>query len=338
MLERGDRVAVGISGGPDSVALAEVMRRVAPRYQLTLHWAHLHHGLRGRAADLDERLVRSLADRWGVPLTVEHVDTRARRRSGQSLEEVARDLRYDFFRRLAVTHRLSKVAVGHHQDDQAETVLMRILRGAGTEGLGGMAPVHTRKEYAVIRPLMGVTRKEIAGWLRQAHLPSREDVSNRRTDVFRNRIRHRVLPMLVHEQPAVVGQLGQLAEVARADEEWMERLTERLGKRLWKHVGSRAVAIRVSVLIRQPVAVQRRLIRWGLARVHGSLRGVGFPHVEAVRMGYRDTAPRTIQLPQGLRAEIQKGRLKLFAVPGPMGGTRSLSEGSCNEVPPMGTS
>ena len=335
LLAKGDTVVIGISGGPDSVALAEVFRRLVPRYRLTLHLAHLNHALRGRASDGDEQFIRRLAMEWEIPLSVARRETRKSRRPGESLEEVARNQRYAFFEEVAAHVGATKLAVGHHQDDQAETVLMRIMRGAGLEGLGGMAPsqkspsVHRSRKlltpsgsregqtpfYTVIRPLLELTRVDIFEFLRATHLRWRKDASNEEMDFLRNKLRLKVLPFLARIQPAISRQLAQLGEVAREDEEYVNGVVKKLAARLWRQPAKKGEAqpanIRLVALRDCHLSLQRRLIRYGLKRVVGDLRGFGFTHVEAVRQACRDNVPRTVELPRGVKAVTGKGWLTL---------------------------
>lgn len=233
LLSRGDTIVVGVSGGPDSVCLLHVLCRLREDYDLALHVAHLHHGLRGQEADADAAFVQTLAAEWSVPCTVEWADVRALADEHRlALEEAARVARYRFLGRVADSRAARTVAVGHHADDQAETVLMHWLRGAGLAGLRGMLPRVCLQDYRppgvyasgapssriyLIRPLLDVTRAEILAYCNERGLASRFDRSNLDTTYFRNWLRHRVLPLLASHNPNVRQVIRRSARVIADD-------------------------------------------------------------------------------------------------------------------------
>jgi len=183
-------VLLAVSGGSDSVALLHVFLSLREKLDLRLGIVHVNYALRGEDSDLDERLVREYADRYGLPCFI----YRPRSAKGKS-EAVLRDMRYRFFERVADREGYDVVAIAHTQDDQAETILIRLFRGTGPEGLAGMRP--RRDRY--IRPLLGRTKAELIRLLEAEQLPFREDVSNRDMGILRNRIRHELIPLLERE-------------------------------------------------------------------------------------------------------------------------------------------
>ncbi len=236
LLEFGDRVVVGVSGGADSVALLSVLHELASDYELALTVAHLNHCIRGRDADLDEEFVRNLAAELGLECIAERVDVPAiRARDGGSLEEAGRRERYAFYERAATAAGASKIAVGHNKNDNAETVLQRILRGTGLRGLQGIPPhrpLHRGSDLQVIRPLIDVTRQEILEYLAIIGRDYRTDASNNDTTYLRNRLRHVILPMLEAEfGPGVTDSLNRLAENARYQYNLIEPEVEELLRR-----------------------------------------------------------------------------------------------------------
>lgn len=277
LLKPGMRLAVGLSGGADSVALLRALANRCGELGVVLHAAHLHHGLRGAEADGDLEFCRELAVRLGIPFHEARVDTAAEarpdataRKPGETIEEAARRLRYSWFRELMSKTPLDAVATAHTLDDQAETVLAKFLRGAWTEGLGGISPVLEFPEGRIIRPLLGVTRAEIEADLQALDQAWREDSSNRHLSFTRNRIRHELLPLLEDWNPRLREHLAQMAELARDEEAWWQAELARLAPQLilpGKPVrgGGRAagtgLAIEVSRFAALGPALQRRLLR-----------------------------------------------------------------------------
>ncbi|MGC2618023.1 MAG: tRNA lysidine(34) synthetase TilS, partial [Acidobacteriaceae bacterium] len=228
-LRAGMRVAVGVSGGADSVALLRTLQEVAPEIGLVLMVAHVEHGIRGAESEGDAEFVCELAERLGVAFAVHRVNTPAVARERKlSLEEAARELRYGWFRALLAEGKTDAVATAHTLDDQAETVVHRLVRGAWTEGLGGIHPVVACAGGVILRPFLEVRRAEIEAWLREMGQAWREDATNADTAFTRNRIRHEVLPQLAGLNPRVAEQLANLAAIARDEESWWEAELARL--------------------------------------------------------------------------------------------------------------
>ncbi|NLZ44940.1 MAG: tRNA lysidine(34) synthetase TilS, partial [Clostridia bacterium] len=232
MVNPGEKVLVAVSGGVDSMTLLFVLRRLP--LALRLHVFHLNHGLRPEA-EAEKELVVKVCNEWGLPCRVEEIKL-AKRARGASLQERARRERYRLLAEAAQAVGATKIALGHQADDQVETVLMRFLTGAGPEGLSGIPPV--RGPY--IRPLLAVSREEILAYARNHSLPWLEDASNRETDYFRNRIRHRLLPLLQEEyQPGLGKRLQETAVLFREWEEFTGELVEKT-LREWGVNGARA--------------------------------------------------------------------------------------------------
>ncbi len=272
-LRPGMRVAVAVSGGADSVAL---LRALAGQPGLALTVVHVHHGIRGQEADADAAFVEALADALGFRFLRHDVDTPAEaRRERQSLEEAARILRYKWLDRLLGSGEFDVVATAHTLDDQAETVLHKLLRGAWTEGLGGIAPVQTKARGVIVRPMLGVRRAEVFAYLRALGQSWREDSSNQDTTFTRNRIRHELLPALAEYNPRIAEQLARLSTIARDEEAYWEAELKRLlpglllpgrpvrggGRAASTLPGERTLAIEVERLRALHPALQRRILR-----------------------------------------------------------------------------
>ena len=315
MLSPGDKVLVGVSGGPDSVALLHVLYTLRDEFGVSLHVAHLNHMLRGEAADEEERYVKGLAEGLGLGCTVREVDVRdyADRRK-VSIELAARDVRYDFYLRTAQDIGASRVALGHHAGDQAETVLLRLIRGTGVTGLGGIPavrPLDAAGGITVIRPLLDLTSPEIRSYCDEAQLVYYIDASNVSPVYLRNRVRHELIPLLEQDyNPRVVQALSNTAELAQDDEDYISRkVCEKLGQ-IVEVSSPHNVAVSIPALRSQHIAIQRRIIRWAVCSVAGELDDFQFIHVEKVlELAGSGRTGSCISLPGGLQARRDYERI-----------------------------
>lgn len=214
LVQPGDKVVCAVSGGADSVALLFGMYLLREKLQIDLSAAHFNHHLRGAESDGDEAFVRDFCNGYGIPL---HLGSAHVQPGKKGLESAAREARYAFLRRLP-----GKIATAHTADDNAETVLMHLLRGTGLKGLGGIAPVNG----SIIRPMLGITRQEVEAFLEEYHLPHREDSSNSGDDFLRNRLRHHVMPLLQRENPSVSLSVSAAAQRLRQDEDYLQSQLE----------------------------------------------------------------------------------------------------------------
>lgn len=222
-LRPGMRLAVAVSGGADSIALLRRLAEAAPEIGLVLSVAHVHHGIRGAEADADAAFVEALAATLAIPFHRHNVDTPAVAHARkETLEEAARNLRYDWFRALLSEGVADAVTTAHTLDDQAETVLHKLLRGAWTEGLSGIHPVIACSKGVILRPFLAVRRTEIEAWLRSLGQDWREDATNQDTTFTRNRIRHELLPQLATFNAQIHTQLANLATIARDEEAYWD--------------------------------------------------------------------------------------------------------------------
>jgi tRNA(Ile)-lysidine synthase len=280
----GDRVVVGLSGGADSVALTEIRGELRARFEIELVLAHLNHGLRAEANE-DEEFCRSLAGKRGIPFVSRRVDIAEKARAQRlSLEEAGREARYEFLAAQADSFAARKIALGHTLDDQAETFLLRLLRGSGGRGLSGMNPVRTvgsRIDLRIVRPLLEVRRAEIETYLEEKSAGFLEDPSNTDPRFTRNRIRHEELPRLAAAfNPRLSEALARSASLLREEEEWMEAETDRIFGSLVEKTDS-GIRLDRNALAGQPRALRRRLIRLAVQELRG-LEGVSQRHVEDV--------------------------------------------------------
>jgi len=326
LLAPGDGVVVGVSGGPDSLSLLHLLVCLQEEYRLRLHVAHLHHGARGEEADADASFVADLARRWGLPSTIAKRDVPAIARERKvAFEEAARQVRYAFLARVAGEVAAAKIAVGHNADDQAETVLMHLLRGAGPAGLRGMRPVASLSDYrllgdasgspawsslALIRPLLGVSRADVERYCVEQGLEPRFDRSNLDTTYFRNRLRHELLPLLEGYNPNIRRRLCHTAEVIGADYELLTRLRDWSWGEVVRAEAEQAVLFDLPAWRAQPLSLQRALIREAAYRLRPTLRDVDFIHVEnAVLVARRGNTGARATLPGGLMLTVGYDRL-----------------------------
>lgn len=270
MLRFGRRLGVAVSGGADSVFLLRVLHATG----LAAGVLHVNHQLRGGESDGDAAFVRSLAAELGLPVVVATIPV-----GEGNVEQEARRGRYRFFSDQIAAGFCDAVATGHTLDDQAETVVSRFLRGAGTAGLSGIRPVTGDR---MVRPLLEVRRDDIRAWLGERGHPWREDSSNQEQAFLRNRIRLDLLPHLAEFNPALPQVLASTAEWAQGEEEFWDAETSRHCAEMVEQRGEIAL-LRTGDLLARPVAVQRRVLRKAVEMVKGSLRSIDFRHIEAIR-------------------------------------------------------
>ncbi len=295
MLPERDRegacIGVAVSAGADSVCLLEVLLDLRPRFGYTLKVIHLNHGLRGADSEGDARFVEALAASHGLEFHGRAIEAaREAEAAGDNVEQYARRARLKFFGELMSAGAVRRVATGHTRSDQAETVLLRMARGAGNAGLAGVLPV-TRE--GLIRPLLRVGRAEVEEWLRARGMVWREDATNRDVSFQRNRVRHEVLPLMAQTlHPRIEEALAGLAEVARGEEEYWAEIAEA------PEVRHGIVVLEAAALRDAPVALARRRARRALEAVKGDLRRIEFIHIERVlEMARGSEGSDRVQLP-----------------------------------------
>ena len=323
LLQPGQRVAIACSGGADSVALLHILSDLREELGVVLSVAHFHHQIRGAEADADQQFVERLAAEFQLQLhsgsgnAPQHASQRK-----SSLETAARELRHQWFAELTKQGKTDKIATAHTLDDQAETVLMRILRGTGARGLAGIAPSHKAKH--LVRPLLSTRRSEVEAYLKAKGQPWREDSSNLDLGHTRNRVRHTLLPLLERDfNPAIRQTLADLADVAQAENDyWNNELSALLPRLIHEGKPSRSgrsssseaqgvLALDLSALRGLPLAIQRQVIQRTVQRLGISLE---FKHIQQLTALAKHEKPGAkLALPDGLVAnrtarEIQFSR------------------------------
>lgn len=292
LFEKGQHILVAVSGGPDSVALLSLLHRLRPSWRLTLTAVHCNYGLRGAESDGDQTFVETLCREMGIPLYTRSLNVRDRARR-TSLQATARELRYGALTDVAKECGAQRIAVGHTADDQAETVLLWLLRGAGLTGLSGMPAA---RAGAIVRPLYECSRQDVLRYLRSIGRSYRQDSSNTKPAYLRNRIRNHVMPVLRQVTPAAVDVLCRAAELCREDDRCLDGLIESLCTDLVRADGRGGWAIGRAVVRQLPPALQRRLVRAMLQRCDAQQRAAGFRTVEQVRQAVtgRSTSRRVV--------------------------------------------
>ncbi|WP_051184439.1 tRNA lysidine(34) synthetase TilS [Desulfatiglans anilini] len=306
MIEPGERILVAVSGGADSVCLLHVLHSLAGALRCELSVAHFDHGLRPAEDPEETVFAASLASSLNLACACGEPEVPLSPRT-PSLEEQARLARYAFLEKIRSRFGAHRIALAHHMNDQAETVLMRLLRGSGTEGLAGMAPVRSGR---FIRPLIEVSRGEIEAYLQMKGLPFMTDSSNRSLDPLRNRVRLELIPLLASFQPRIVERLAATAEILRLDHAFLKQCADKwIEERCGREPGR--VRIPRAAFTSLPAGLQNHVIR-EIVRVvaKGSLRSVDIRHIDAVKA--INAAPGSrgpLHLPNGIRAEVDPTHL-----------------------------
>ncbi|OGW04121.1 MAG: tRNA lysidine(34) synthetase TilS [Nitrospinae bacterium RIFCSPLOWO2_02_39_17] len=318
MITDGDAVLVGVSGGIDSITLLYSLYFLRDSLKCSLIVAHANHGLRGEESDKEAEFVREIADGLKLPCVIEKFDIlKYIAEKGLSKQVAARELRYDFFERTEKQYSANKIALGHTADDQAETVLMRLLRGSGMKGMGGIRAVRACSEQSesnnIIRPLIEVSRDEVAEFAAEKGLRYVEDPSNLKTEYLRNKIRLNLIPLLKKEyNPSVIRALSETAEIIRDEDEFLEDYCSNIFSPVVLAEGRESVEIDVSKLKGLHIAIQRRIIRIAIKRLKGNLLKISAVHIEdilnSINKGF---SGKSLNLPDGIHVLYEYGRLKI---------------------------
>lgn len=308
LLDPGNRVVVAVSGGPDSVCLLGVLHSLAKDLDLTLHVAHLDHMFRGKESADEALFVEGLAKKFNIAATIEKIDVPAFcRERGLSAQAGAREVRYGFLSNVAETVGAARIATGHTAADQAETFLMRLVRGAGVSGLSAIPP----KRGNIIRPLIEATREDVLGYLKSAGLEYATDPSNAKPVYTRNRMRSDVLPVLREFNPRIVETLAAEASLLRDEDEAIEaHLTQMMKGMLDQQEG--IIAIKRAEFNALPAAFRRRMFRLAAGLIDVDSPALSRVQVdEALGFIAGSQTGRAMRLPQGLRVEREYERFNL---------------------------
>lgn len=305
MFQPKDSVLIGVSGGPDSVALLYLLHKLADKLSLRIGIAHINHCLRQQDSDKDADFVASLADKFDLPFYIAKKDVyKYHIQKKLSIEEAAREIRYTFYYQIAGKNRFNKIALGHTCNDNAELVLMYMLRGSGPLGLSGIPPVRdSKKGYMIIRPLSGLTRSQILDFLTLNDIKYVIDKSNQDTEYLRNKIRHNLIPELKKiYNPKIIETLSRLANILRSENKWINDVVDPIFEKTISYVKDDVIALSVSLLKNTHIAAQRRIIRKAIERIKGNLKRITFLHIDsAIRLLENGQADKKIDLPDRIR-------------------------------------
>ncbi len=307
MLTSNTRLVVAVSGGPDSATLLDLLFRLRPKYDLRLSVAHLNHGLRGREADLEAEWVKKFASKLGIPVISDTFNVSALAKEKRlSLEEAGRRARYDFLEEVANRMGASKIALAHTASDQAETLLMRLMRGSGLDGLSAIPPIRDK----IIRPLIEVFRGEIQDYCRENSLQPCFDSSNMETSFLRNRVRLNLIPYLSQEYGDQIERiLFQTTNLLRQDSEYLKKETERVFRSVLEEKRSEGLVLNEEKLSCLHPALQRRVLRKAIEKIKGDLKEIAFDHIVSIVELYETKKPGQLDLPHGLAIRHRYGNL-----------------------------
>jgi tRNA(Ile)-lysidine synthase len=309
LLTEKDRIVLGVSGGPDSIALLHILWQLSEKYSLSLCVAHLNHMQRGQESKEDAEFTLRFANELSIPVVSEEIDVKAvreRETRGLPLTDVARKIRYDFLKRVASGFKANKIAVGHHANDHVETMIINLIRGAGSEGLKGIAPIRKIDEgLLLIRPLIKVSSQQIHQYLSQHHLEFRIDSSNLKPIFLRNRVRLQLLPLLRNEyNPKIDNAFIQLSQLIGVDDNYInEAVNHVLPQAIIEHKKKMTV-LDVDSLSGLHPAIQSRVIRKAIAMIKDDTAGFNYQHIQGIMQLITSIHPQAkLSLPFSISAQ-----------------------------------
>lgn len=304
----GDHILAGVSGGPDSVCLLHLLKTVSECFPIRLHVAHLDHGLRGEESMTDARFVQNLCQEWKIPVTVESISVSAVAKGKKiSLQVAAREARYAFFERIAGKIQCHWIALGHTANDQAETFLLRLFRGAGSKGLSSIPSLRevqaaSNTKLRIIRPLLNVERRQVVDYLKERSIPYRLDPSNDKPFYLRNRLRQEVIPLLKsHYNPNLIETLCRTAGLLGEEQDFLRVQASRALSRIQVEASGPGIVLNRDEFIGLHRALQRVVLREAIESVKGNLVGMTYRHLEDALCLIRDGEPgKHLKMPGGV--------------------------------------
>ncbi len=321
-ISRSDKIIVAVSGGPDSVCLLHLFRKINLQSKWAanrLHVAHLNHAFRPEADD-EAEFVSKLCQWWKIPCTITKRPVLELCKDKRlSRQEKARKVRYAFLRQVAIANDARFIALGHTADDQVETTLINLLRGAGTEGFSGIPSSRDEDELVFIRPMLSITRSQILEELKEAQISFVEDRSNYDKRYLRNRVRHELLPLLQTYNPNIKKTLIREANLLKEDSGFLKQYVTDLLPKLILHMTKDQVCFDLPLFCTLHLSIQRRLIRWGIGHLHRELKDIGFEHIHQILTRiFEGNKIRSVSLPRGLWVKKTHSSLILQAASSPL--------------------
>jgi len=309
MISAGEKIVTALSGGIDSMVMLDLLLRYQKENGGSLVIAHLNHGLRGKESDRDEDFVKSTASHLNVECYSKKIDLKnPAGNQSNNLQEAARNERYAFFESVADRVKGDKVALGHNADDQAETTLMRIIRGSGINGLGGIPPARGK----IIRPILGLSREEIEDYASRKSIPYVQDSSNLNKKYLRNRIRHELIPALRNYNPNISRELSMLTHICRDVESYLNTMAVEAFEKTILHEMDWDGGIFLDLLIfnLQPAALRGKIINMAFNKLTTDSTGLYSTHiVEVEALAKKGESGSSVNLPKGVNAFIEYGKL-----------------------------
>ncbi len=308
MLEKGDQIIVGVSGGADSVCLFHVLLELRKEYELTLHVIHINHGIRGEEAKRDEEFVRELCKKEEVSFQVVHKDIPLLAKEGRmSVEEAGRKARYEVFNQYFLAYKCNKIAIAHNKNDTAETILFHMFRGSGLSGLTGISPVRDR----IIRPLLCLERKEIESYLFERGISYLDDSTNFTLDYTRNKIRLKVLKEAEGINSKAVSHIAMAGETFRELQEYVEKSVMKAAERILVKGTENEILLQIEELSKEDVVIQKEIVRKAFFMLSESLKDIDAYHITSVLQLIKKQPGRRIDLPYGITAMREYNHIEL---------------------------
>lgn len=300
MLSSGDAVLVGVSGGPDSVVLLFLLVSLKKEFNLKITVAHLDHKLRPNSYK-DLKFVENLARKLNLPFVSKCINISKLEKRG-SLEEIARHIRFNFFFETAKKLGIKKIALGHNLDDQAETVLMRLIRGSGLSGLSAIKPVKKIDRFIIIRPLIEIKRVQIEKFLKRKKIKTRTDYTNKDTMFFRNKIRHELLPFLEKKYNKNIKEiLANTRDNIASDYEYLWQISDKAFKDCARYIKKSQIKIDLAKFSKFHQSIQRMILRRVIEELKGNTRRITFQHIKELEsLIYQRPYNSIVNLPQGI--------------------------------------
>ena len=335
LLEHGDRIVVGVSGGADSVCLLHVLNCLRERYNLSLYVVHVNHGIRGLHADEDEAFVRELCAKLGLHFyAVFHNVPEISKREGISSEEAGRNIRYDTFYQESLKYQCNKIAIAHNMNDNAETVLFHLIRGTGIKGLTGITAKRNLSEtIQIIRPLLCIERDEIETYLSKNQWQYRVDASNFTDEYSRNRLRNHIIPFMKHEvNEGVIPHIFETSKQLEEISNYLEVKTEEAYEKLLLLNGD--FEIPISEFLKEDIVIQKGVIRKVLYQLAGQLKDLEARHVDLILHLAKKPVGKRIHMPHGIVVEKGYDHIKFFLEKDKKEDTTADWEGICITLQP----
>jgi tRNA(Ile)-lysidine synthase len=311
LIGRGDTIIVAVSGGPDSIALLHGLCQLQSRYQWNVVAAHLNHGFRGKDADEDACYVERIAASLKIPSYIKKINVpQWMKEWGLGPQEAARILRYGFLREIAGQFSRSIIATAHQGDDQVETILMRIIRGTGLEGLAGIPMKRMEEGIPLIRPMLRISRSDIENYCMEHHLQPRLDPSNLSGKYTRNRIRLEIVPLIKKENPEIMQSITQLSSLIQHENDFMDSLAKDHLSGIIVNQELNKIIIRQKEFLSFHLALQRRMIKLILSYLTGKSKQIQFKHIEDCRrIMYSSSPSASLDLPGTIKVHREYGHV-----------------------------